>query len=66
MALLVEAGAALRCGWSEDGNSSTPKAHVKISSLILFAKVKNGAQIMAHLRTPPVISTGYTLMCGKP
>lgn len=49
MALLVEAGAALRCEGSEDGNSSPPWAHVKISSLTVFAKAEYGAKIIANL-----------------
>lgn len=41
---LVEAAAALWCEKREDGNSSPPWAHDKISSLTLFAKVEYGAQ----------------------
>lgn len=51
MALLVESGAALQCEGSEDGNGRPPCAHVKISSLTLFAKVEYGAKkkkIIAH------------------
>lgn len=67
MALLVEASAVLRCEGSEDGNSNPPWAHVKNSSLTLFAKVEYGAKIIAHLSTPPVISTDCTFsLCGKP
>ena len=67
MALLVEAGAALQCEGSEDGNSSPPWAHVKISQLNLFAEVEYRAKIIAHLSTPPVISTDGTFsLCGNP
>lgn len=50
MALLVESGAALQCEGSEDGNGRPPCAHVKISSLTLFAKVEYEAKkkIRAH------------------
>lgn len=47
MELLVKAGAALWCEGREDGNSSPPWAHDKISSPTLFAKVEYRANLLA-------------------
>lgn len=68
MALLVESGAALQCEGSEDGNGRPPCAHVKISSLTLFAKVEYGAKKKKNYSTPskPVISTDCTFCVVRP